>query len=296
MTPSRRHAVASMALALVLGGAFDAARAQGVAALQAKRIALTPALNSSAFQRPLVLESVQNAGDLQGDIYAVIEQPYGVLLGALGTAAHWCDLLMLHLNVKNCQVSGPASHPVVDLSVGRKFDQPLDDAYQLAFDFATTAATPEYLRVQMTAPQGPLGTEDYRLSLEAVPADDRHAFVHLAYAYGYGMVARIAMQAYLATAGHDKVGFSVVGRDGDGQPQYVGGVRGVLERNTMRYFLAIEAYLNALGLPASQQAEQRLQDWFTAVERYPRQLHEQSRAEYLAMKRSEIHRQQANAK
>ena len=31
----------------------------------------------------------------------------------------------------------------------------------------------------------------------------------------------------------------------DGQPQLVGGVRGVLERNTLRYYLAIDAWLAA---------------------------------------------------
>jgi len=40
------------------------------------------------------------------------------------------------------------------------------------------------------------------------------------------------------------------------------------------------------------QVEQRLEAWFAGVERYPRQLHEIERAEYLAMKRREIQRQQ----
>lgn len=47
----------------------------------------------------------------------------------------------------------------------------------------------------------------------------------------------------------------------------------MIERNTMRYYLAIEAYLGAYTLPAAEQPERRLRDWFAAVERYPRQLH-----------------------
>jgi hypothetical protein len=31
-----------------------------------------------------------------------------------------------------------------------------------------------------------------------------------------------------------------------GQPDYIGGVRGLVERNTMRYYLAIDAYLSTL--------------------------------------------------
>ncbi len=57
------------------------------------------------------------------------------------------------------------------------------------------------------------------------------------------------MQGYLATIGRDKVGFSIVGSRADGQPVYVHGTRGVIERNTMRYYVAIEAYLGTMALP-----------------------------------------------
>jgi hypothetical protein len=71
----------------------------------------------------------------------------------------------------------------------------------------------------------------------------------------------------------------------------VGGLRGVLERNTVRYYLAIEAYLGAQSLPAAQQTQKSLQDWFDATERYAEQLHELSRDEYLVMKQRELQRQ-----
>ena len=64
----------------------------------------------------------------------------------------------------------------------------------------------------------------------------------------------------------------------------------------MRYYLAIEAYLGALSAPTADQTEKRLRDWFDAVERYPKQLHELERNEYLDMKRREVQRQQASAK
>ena len=61
----------------------------------------------------------------------------------------------------------------------------------------------------------------------------------------------------------------------------------------MRYYLAIEAYLGALSLPLPAQFEKRISDWFTAAERYPRQLHEMEQQDYLEMKRHEYQRQQA---
>jgi hypothetical protein len=99
------------------------------------------------------------------------------------------------------------------------------------------------------------------------------------------------MQAYLATVARDKVGFTVAGRQADGQPIYIGGVRGVLERNTMRYYLGIETVLAAAELPASARASQSLRDWFGATENYPLQLHEIEGDDYLQMKLRELQRQ-----
>jgi hypothetical protein len=200
-------------------------------------------------------------------------------------------LLILHLNVKGCVSTGKPPKEVLSLAVGRKFDQPISDTYKVDFGYAMPAATPDYLKVQMAAADGPMGTYNYRLALEAVPLDANRSFVHMSYAYAYGMAARLAMQTYLATVGRDKVGFSVTGKEAGGKPVYIGGVRGVVERNTMRYYLAIEAYLGALATPVAQRTEKSLNDWFTAVERYPVQLHEMERADYMAMKRNEIQRQ-----
>jgi hypothetical protein len=71
----------------------------------------------------------------------------------------------------------------------------------------------------------------------------------------------------------------------------VDNLRGVIERNTMRYYLAIDAYLSAVDLPQAQRQEHRLREWYSATERYPRQLHEMEQDDYLAMKQKEIARQ-----
>ncbi|MFX5562722.1 hypothetical protein ABTD73_19920, partial [Acinetobacter baumannii] len=63
----------------------------------------------------------------------------------------------------------------------------------------------------------------------------------------------------------------------------------------MRYYLAIDAYLSGLEAPAGERLEKRLTAWYGATEQYPRQLHEVSREDYLAMKRKEVARQQKAA-
>jgi hypothetical protein len=94
------------------------------------------------------------------------------------------------------------------------------------------------------------------------------------------------MQAYLATAGAGKVGFSSSGN------ALIGGMRGVVERNTMRYYLAVDAYLDSAADPSTERVERRLAAWFDATEQYKRQLHEIERDAYLIMKRKEVQRQQ----
>ena len=279
---------------LLCAACLGAAQAQDAAALRARHVSLREQLASNQFQRPLVLESTQNSGDLKGEVYAVVEQPFTVVGQALQGMDHWCDLLILHLNVKSCASASKPSE-VLSLYVGRKFDQPLEDAYRVNFNYGVTAATTDYLQVQLGADAGPMSTRNYRLALEAVPLDAGRSFIHMSYSYAYGMAARLAMQGYLSTIGRDKVGFSIVGKDADGKPAYVDSVRGVVERNTMRYYLAIEAYLGAYGAPAPEQLEKRLHDWFAATERHTLQLHEIERDEYLAMKRSEVQRQRAGA-
>jgi hypothetical protein len=289
-TPWKRAAALALALGLAL---LAPARAQDAPALKARYDSLKEKLANNPFQRPLVLESAQASGDLKGEVYAVVDQPFAVVGPALQGMDHWCDLLILHLNVKGCTFSGKPPAEVLSLVVGRKFDQPLDDGYKVDFAYAMPAASADYLRVQMSADNGPMGTKNYRLALEAVPLDDKRSFVHMSYAYGYGTAARLAMQAYLGTAGRDKVGFSITGKGEDGKPIYIDGVRGVVERNTMRYYLAIEAYLGAMASPAGERQEKRLRDWFDATERHARQLHEMDRDEYLKMKRNEVQRQRA---
>jgi len=292
MTTSQRLAEVMLALALAAGGA-SSAHAQDASALKSRHAALHDALKSNAFQRPIVLASSEGADGLRGDIDASIDQPFAVVGAALQGVDRWCDILILHLNVKQCRGTGSNPGDALQLVIGQKHDQPLDQAYRFAFAYEVIASRPDYLQVQLSADTGPLGTSNYRIVLEVAALDSRRSAVHLSYAYGFGLVARAAMQGYLATLGRDKVGFSVIGRKPDGGPEYIGGTRGAIERNTMRYYLAIEAYLGALSLPPAQQFEKRLADWHSGVERYPIQLRELERGEYVAMKREQIRRQQA---
>ena len=255
------------------------------AALQAKYDAVKSNFERNVFQRPLVLESTEASGQLSGDIFAVLSHPFEQVSASLSQPGVWCDVLMLHLNTKYCAVRGSGAATTLAIVVGRKFDQPLSEAQRVDLVWQPTTRGDDYMSARLKADKGPLSTRDYRIELEAMPLPNGKTFIHLGYAYAYGMAARIAMQGYLATIGSDKVGFTATGKDAAGQPAYVGGVRGVVERNTMRYYLAIDAYMDA-----PKQQGQRFATWFDSTERYARQLHEVEREDYLAMKRNEYQR------
>ena len=287
---SRSLAAAFVAIALSLSLA-PTAFAQDAPTLKARYSALHDKFANNQFGRPLVLESKESSGDLKGDVYAIVEHPYATVQQALASPDHWCDILILHLNVKRCKASAGAPKTIA-LNVGRKFDQPVDDTYQLNFSYRVAASIADYLQVLLSADEGPLSTKNYRIQVEAVPIDPKRTVIHMSYAYGYGFAAKMAMQTYLSTIGSQKVGFTVVDKQADGKPVYQGGVLGLLERNTMRYYLAIDAYLSAYGLPAAEQPEKRIREWYASTERYAQQLHEMDQAEYLDMKRKEMRRQQ----
>jgi hypothetical protein len=265
------------------------------AMLRARYLELIPELQHNQFSRPIYLNSEETAGKLKGDVYAVVDYPYRDVQKALKSPDQWCSLLMLHLNTKDCRSSTNNGKEHLKVSIGTKHDQAVSEAYQVNFRFVTIAANAEYLDFALNAPNGPMGTSDYKILLEAIPLNEHQTVIHFTYSYDYGIAARLAMGAYLTTIGSDKVGFTRVGGKNGGRKELIGGMRGVAERNTMRYYLAIDAFLSAAELPADQRLDHRLQTWFDNTEHYPRQLHEIEKADYIDMKHREYQRMQ-NAK
>ena len=115
--------------------------------------------------------------------------------------------------------------------------------------------------------------------------------MYLRYSYGFGITGRLAMQTYLATLGRGKIGFTQVSQEP--KSDFIGGMRAAVERNTMRYYLAIEAYLVSLKQSPANQLNTRFNHWFDATEEYSEQLREVEKASYLAMKKDEYQRQQS---
>lgn len=284
--------IAFLTLACAESTYADNSDANSAAALRAKYLNLKDQLSHNQFKLPLYLDSEQNADNLRGDIYAVVEHPFLTVSPAVKGAEQWCSILLLYLNVKYCRAAQNKQGSSLTVYIGRKYDQPLEAAHRVEFPYQVAADNSDYLQIILNAQKGPLGTQHYRIMLEAMPIDGK-TFIHLSYSYTNGLMAGLAAEAYFKTSGSDKVGFTIMGKRPDGQPIYIDGMRGALERNTMRYYLALDAYLDALSAPPQAQFEKRLRTWFASTERYALQLHEVTLGDYLEMKRKEYKRQQA---
>lgn len=269
------HWIAGVATSCLLALGSVAAHADA-GSLRGRYTELKPQLQSNPYGRQLFIDSAEESNTLQGDVYAVLDHPFDEVKQALQDPDAWCDIMLLPFNTKACQASGSR----LTMRIGRKWNSPIDQTYPITFSFSPRSAGSNYLSTRLNASEGPFGTHDYRVSVEAVPLESGKTFMHMNYAYGYGGMGKFAMQAYLSTAGANKAGFTS------------NGLRGAVERNAMRYYLAIDAYLDTMDAAPGERVDKRINQWFSATERYPRQLHEMDRGTYVTMKRADYERQQ----
>lgn len=259
--------------------------------LTEKYTEMAPALAANAFGRPLVIESEETNNRVTGDAYAILNSTFTTVSTTLQNPGRLCELIILHLNTKYCRPEAQkrGTGHLLKVNFGKKISQELPNTFQIDFDMLVLSASAGFLAVALDAPEGPLGTSNYRIELDAVPLPEGKTFLHLRYGYGYGVAGRLAMRGYLATSGSKKVGFTKT-KSGDAY-NYIGGLRGAVERNTMRYYLALDAYLASMRFALHEQLDARLNAWFDATEKFPEQLGEISKEEYLKMKKGEVLRQ-----
>jgi hypothetical protein len=250
-------------------------------------------LTQSIFGEPILLNSETGDNYVKGEVYALLETPFKALNETLSQPAQWCDLAILHQNIKTC-VYGKNETGINQLQfyVGRKHYQEPLDAYPLAYRFEQLSNNNHHLNIKLTAPSGPLGTSNYLISLEAVPIDEQHSFIHFQYRYEFGFLADLAMSTYLATLGRKKVGFTVIGTYVNGEHIYIKGLHGVIERNVMRYIFAIQSVLDARKSPEEFRQKERLVSWYAHISKHPKQLVGLTRKEYLYDKEREIKNQE----
>ena len=266
-------------------------RALAAAVALALTLFAAPALAQSSQAEPAPeIDSGERDGRFVGEIRARIGHPFAVVAQALATSREWCALAILHPNIKGCICEREADGEKVTFYAGPKRGAPLEDAYPIRYTFKPTV-TPQRIDIQLNASSGPLKTRDYEFAISAEPAGERTTRLVVRYSYRPSLQSNLATAGYLATVGAGKQGFTVVGRDSSGRPQYVGGTRGIVERNAMRQLLAVEAYLDTRARQAAERDRARLERFHALTERHAEQLRELERDEYLSLKTVELRRQ-----
>lgn len=269
--------------------ADEPSQVNNAASLLAKQAEYRRQLQGNTFGEPLHLASQDTGSRLNADVYAELSAPFATVSSLLSGSESVCGVLFLHLNVRACAVQRGTQDDVLVLTGGPKQGAAGGASnYTIAYTMRVESTSADYQRVTLVAASGPFATSDYRIVFEATPLPGQRTFLHFAYGYSYGSMAKMALNLYLATAGRSKIGFSVVGKTSDGKPQFVQGERGSLERNVMRNYLALRAYTAVdSGTPAAR-TDARLRAWFALTERHSAQLHELSLEEYLAQKSQDL--------
>lgn len=245
-------------------------------------------LQSNQYGVPVYIRSSFQQDMTVGEVYALINHNFEKVAANLSSSDQWCDVVLLHINVKGCDVNvGLETPDQLTLYVGRRYYQTPDQAHEMQYRFHNVNTTLDYMHVDLSAANGPFGTSDYLLTFEVIPLDATSSFIHFKYSYHYGLMARLAIDGYLATIGRHKVGFTIKDYDGENQPIYIQGLQGIVERNSMRYFIAIRSFLDTSDLKKDEW-ENRINHWYELAKGFERQFIEVREKEYIDTKRKEF--------
>lgn len=274
-------------LLVVVAGLLPVAVLGQGAGLRAHIGEIVERIEASPLGEPLLVASREGDHELYGEIHALVAHEFAKVSDAFGSAANWCDIVFLHLNVKACVADGGDAQAGLRMYLGRRHFQTPGQATRVELQFRVVDAGTRHLVTELSGERGPHGTGNFRMELEALPAGADRTLLRFRYGVELGALARTAMGIYLSTAGRHRIGFSM---DENGQAP-VRGLRGMIERNAMRFYLGLQAYLDTLHLPENERVAARLEHWFDHTERYAKQLREIDRDAYLDQKQRELAQQ-----
>ena len=244
-------------------------------------------LEKNSFGLPLFLESSERNNVVNVDVYGIFDYPYNSVVNVLKVPKNWCDIVSLHQNVKACTYNKQPETEPLTFYIGRKEYQLPEDTRPVIYNYRIVEQQPRYLDIILTADAGPFGTTNHKMRFEALRLKGGRTFVHVSYAYSDSAALRLATKAYFATLARSKVGFTVTGTDKKGNPIYIGGSRGSIERNAVRYYYAIEAFMNSMAYPENERFSRRINEWYDLTNRHKKQLFELSKEDYVTFKTKE---------
>ena len=247
----------------------------------------------STLLRPLNISSQESKEHLNSDLFATVEYDMATINIAAISPERWCEVMLLLSNSQACEANSSKDNDTLNVFISSSKTADSSGATPTEFKLRVQSATKDYIEAALVASAGPMGIRNISLRLQAIPLTTTRSFVHFQYSYDTQWLGSMAMQTYLQTAGQGKVGFTSVS-GANVSATFIDGVRGVIERNTMRYFLGFDCALAFNTQANPQRFNSMAHCWYEQVEKYPVQLHEMHRTEYLNMKAEEYRRQRKN--
>lgn len=247
-------------------------------------------LETNSFGFPLFLESFERGNRVHVDVYGIFDYPFDSVINELKEPANWCDIASLHTNVKACTYKELPGTWLLTFYIGSEVYQPPEKTDRVVYHYRNVEQQQGYLDITFNADAGPFSTKDHKMRLEALQLDEERTFVHVSYEYSDSALLRFAEKIYFLTLGRSKVGFTVAGTDKNGKPIYIGGPRGAIERNAVRYYFAILSFMNTLCYPEESRFNMRISEWYDIAGRYKKQLYELDKLDkkdYLTFKTKE---------
>lgn len=228
-----------------------------------------------------------------GHAFSIVNHSYSDIINLLISVENWCAAIIVNVNIKTCTYEqDTADLKYLSLYVEDEHYVNPKNAYHIRYRHEAFRQIKDYLYIKMDAKEGPYDTGDYLFIVEVIPIEENRSFIHLAYSAHFGWISRILLNTYLATIGRNKFGFTVIDQNKDGSPKYITGIKAIMERNTARYFLAFQTYLETLKISPENRLMASLLRWHSYTKLFKPQLYELNEADYLFNKQREFENQQ----
>jgi len=279
------------AIALLLIGALAPAPARANDGDEAEVLVqqyLAASRQSPGLAKGLPIHLVTRQDKHQLTVKLVGLMPYGFseVASVLAQPDSYCEFLPLMFNVKTCVVSERSPQTRIRYYVAGKHYNPPLTSFRINSRYRLVHYGGDFLGVNLESDEDSFGSSQYRVELRAVPFNGQ-TLISVNSLYAPGRLTRMATYTYINVFARDKPGFTMVKPAGADRPLPITGFPAIIERSSVRAYLALKSMMVNRHLRPDQQYEARLRTWYDLNVPYNKQLYELERSQYLDIKRRE---------
>ncbi len=121
---------------------------------------------------PFFIESAVSKNASHVDIYGTVKYPFDIVKDELLVPTNWCDIFLPHIKVGACTYKKVNDTWLLNIYNVNKFSEPIEDAYQMKFEYRVSELQARYFDVSLTAHEGPFHTKDHQVGKA------RHLFIY----------------------------------------------------------------------------------------------------------------------